>query len=76
MASADVERLERVGFGAIRPAAGTRILSAVVSSLLNGRLAPQVAASKFIWERYAFKIKQYLSLCMSYDTCDFSCMST
>ena len=55
-AKAGIERLERLGFGGIRPEAGAAALGALLRSLGgNGGVAvPQLMGSVFYWDRSAF----------------------
>ena len=46
-AKAGIERMARLGFGAIEPQAGM----AAISSILAGQPAPQLLGSVFFWDR-------------------------
>lgn len=52
-AGAGLARMERLGFGAIPPAAGAAALGAVLRSLHSGDgAAAQLTGSVFLWDRY------------------------
>ena len=54
-ASAGLERLERLGFGAIPPAQGAAVLGEMLRALGAATAQPQLLASVFFWDRLKTK---------------------
>jgi hypothetical protein len=54
-AHAGLERMERLGFGAIQPAQGAAALGAMLRALHGAAAPPQLLASVFFWERLKVK---------------------
>ena len=50
-AKAGVERMARLGFGAVEPCAGMAAIGTILAGL-GSHTAPQLLASVFYWERY------------------------
>ena len=50
-AKAGVARMERLGFGAVEPAAGAAVLGALLRSLGGLRAPAQLTGSVFFWDR-------------------------
>lgn len=50
-AGAGLARMERLGFGAIPPAAGAAALGSVLRSLHGSATAAQLTGSVFLWDR-------------------------
>jgi hypothetical protein len=50
-AGAGLARMERLGFGAIPPAAGAAALGGVLRQLHAGGAAAQLTGSMFLWDR-------------------------
>ena len=51
-AKAGVARMERLGFGAVAPAAGAAVMGALLRSLGRPRAPAQLTGSVFLWDRW------------------------
>ncbi len=48
---ADIERMERQGFGTLQPAAGVAAMARMLSGLATAAIGPQLLSSVFLWDR-------------------------
>ena len=51
-ARADLQRMQRLGFGAIAPVAGMMALSRLLSAIGQPHVPAQLLGSIFIWDRH------------------------
>lgn len=56
---AGIERMERIGFGALKPAAGIAALGGLLGGLRAGVTSANLTASVILWERCDNSIFQY-----------------
>lgn len=56
---AGIERMERIGFGALKPAAGMAALGELLGGLRAGVTSANLTASVILWDRCADSVFHY-----------------